>query len=115
MKTILAFVTLHTPNYAQAREFFVNVMGFEPTEERPGANAFVNASGAGLAIREVKDARPPLGTGVTVYFIVPDVQQYHDELLKHGANITEPLHDMPFGRTFSVSTPDGHLLGFYEA
>ena len=115
MKTILAFVTLHTPSYVQTRDFFVNVLGFEPTEERPGANAFVNASGAGLALREVKDAQPPLGAGVTVYFIVPKVEKYHDELVKRGATIAEPLHDMPFGRTFSVNTPDGHLLGFYEA
>lgn len=115
MKTIPAFVTLHTPDYPRAREFFVNVLGFEPTEERPGANAFVNASGAGLAIREVKEARSPLGAGVTVYFIVPDVQKYHDELQGRGADIAEPLHAMPFGQTFSVRTPDGHQLGFYEA
>ena len=115
MKTILAFVTLHTPNYVQARDFFVNVLGFQPTEERPGANAFVNASGAGLALREVKGTKPPLGAGVTVYFIVPDVKKYHAEVTRRGANIVEELHDMPFGQTFSVNTPDGHLLGFYEA
>lgn len=115
MKTILAFVTLQTPDYAQARRFFTEVLGFEPTEERPGANAFVSASGAGLAIRENKEVKPPLGAGVSIYFIVPDLKKYHDQVVERGAEIAEPIHDMPFGRTFSVQSPDGHLLGFYEA
>ncbi|GMA15841.1 VOC family protein [Deinococcus metallilatus] len=115
MKTILAFVTLHTPDYPAARAYFTEVLGFEPTEERPGANAFVQASGAGLAIREDREARPPLGVGVTAYFIVPDLENYHTQLARRGAEIVEPPHDMPFGRTFTVKTPDGHRLGFYEA
>lgn len=115
MKTILAFVTLHTPNYPAARAYFTDVLGFEVTEERPGANAFVQASGVGLAIRTDEGVRPPLGAGVSSYFIVPNVDEYHARLIERGADIAEPLHDMPFGRTFSVKTPDGHLLGFYEA
>lgn len=113
MKTILAFVTLHTADYARARPFFVDVLGFEPTEERAGATAFVSASGAGLAVREVKDAPPAAAS--TVYFIVPDVKKYHAEVVARGAQVAEPLHDMPFGQTFTVQTPDGHWLGFYEA
>lgn len=115
MKTILAFVTLHTSNYPATRAFFTDVLGFEVTEERPGANAFVSASGAGLAIRSDEAAAPPLGAGVSVYFIVPDLDAYHARLVERGADIAEPPHDMPFGRTFGVRTPDGHLLGFYEA
>lgn len=115
MKTILAFVTLHTPNYPVTRAYFTDVLGFEVTEERPGENAFVQASGAGLAIRSDQVARPPLGAGVSLYFIVPNLDEYHAQLVGRGADIAEPPHEMPFGRTFSVKTPDGHLLGFYEA
>lgn len=115
MKTNLTFVTLQTPDYPQARHFFTEILGFEPTEERPTANAFVSANGAGLAIRENKDTKPPLGAGITVYFTVPDLEKYHAELVKRGAKISEPLHDMPFGRTFTVQAPDGHQLGFYQA
>ena len=115
MKTILAFVTLHTPNYPATRDYITDVLGFESTEERPGANAFVSASGAGLALRENAEAQPPLGAGVTVYFIVPDLDAYHAQLVERGAQIAEPPHKMPFGRSFSVNTPDGHVLGFYEA
>lgn len=115
MKTILAFVTLRTPDYETDRRYLTKVLGFEATEERPGANAFVNASGAGLALREDHGARPLPGAGVSVYFIVPDLEKYHGQLVARGADITQPPHDMPFGRTFSVQTPGGHQLGFYEA
>ena len=115
MKTILAFVTLHTLDYQAAQTYFTEVLGFEPTEERPGANAFVQASGAGLAIREDREVAPPLGTGISVYFIVPDLSAYHAQLVERGANIVEPPHEMPFGRSFTVQAPDGHRLGFYEA
>lgn len=115
MKTILAFVTLHTSDYPATRAWFTDVLGFEVTEERSGANAFVSASGAGLAIRADPKVVPPLETGVSVYLIVPELNSFHDRILKRGADVVEPPHDMPFGRTFTVQTPDGHRLGFYEA
>lgn len=115
MKTILAFVTLHAPDYPATRAYFTDVLGFEVTEERPGANAFVSASGAGLAIRGDQGVALPVDTGVSVYFIVPNLDSYHAQLVARGADIAEPPHDMPFGRTFTVRTPDGHRLGFYEA
>ena len=115
MNTILAFVTLHTPDYAAARAYLTDVLGCEATEERPGANAFVSASGAGLALREDPEARPPLGAGATVSLIVPELEEYHRQLVERGARIVPPPHDMPSGRTFTVQTPDGQQLGFYEA
>ncbi|WP_295819095.1 VOC family protein [uncultured Deinococcus sp.] len=115
MKTDLSFVALHTADYAAARAFFTDVLGFEVTEERPGASAFVPSGGAGLALRTSPVLLPPLGTGVTVYFTVLDVQAYHDQVAGRGATISEPLHDMPFGQTFTVQSPDGHQLGFWQA
>ena len=114
MKTHLSFVTLHTADYAAALAFFTDVLGFEATETRPGATAFVQAGGAGLALRSTGGLTPPLGTGVTVYFTVPNLQGFHDQVVARGAPVSEPLHDMPFGRTFTVQSPDGHQLGFWQ-
>ncbi|GHF59445.1 putative enzyme related to lactoylglutathione lyase [Deinococcus metalli] len=114
MKTTLSFVTLHTTDYPAALAFFTDILGFEQTETRPGATAFVAAGGAGLALRAHGGLTPPLGVGVTVYFTVPDVQAFHDEVVARGAVISEPLHDMPFGRTFTVQAPDGQGLGFWQ-
>ncbi|SMB88379.1 hypothetical protein [Deinococcus hopiensis] len=96
MKTILAFVPLRTPGSAAARASFTEVPDAGITEERPGANAFVQGSGAGLALRTDGGLTPPVGTGV--------------------AELPAELpHDMPFGRTFTVRTPGGHRLGIYGA
>ncbi len=113
MKTILDFVTLHTPDLSAARRYFTDVLGFEVTEERPGGNAFVQASGAGLAVREDPDARPG-GADVTVSFIVPDADAYHAQVVARGARVLRPPHDGPFGRMFILVTPDGHQLSFRQ-
>uniref|UniRef100_UPI0038D40DFA VOC family protein n=1 Tax=Deinococcus sp. TaxID=47478 RepID=UPI0038D40DFA len=76
---------------------------------------FVSAGGAGLALRMTDGLTPPLGAGVTVYFTVRDLQGFHDDVGARGAVLSEPLHDMPFGRTFTVQAPDGHQLGFWQA
>lgn len=53
--------------------------------------------------------------GTRAYFIVPNLDEYHAQVVGRGAKIAEPPHGMPFGRTFSVQAPDGHRLGLYEA
>ncbi|GHG12583.1 hypothetical protein GCM10017783_25790 [Deinococcus piscis] len=114
LPTNLSFVTLHTPDYPRAKAFLVDVLRFTPTEERPGANAFVSENGAGLALRENLDVQSPLGQGVTIFFTVPDLQTYYAQVVEGGAQIVEPIHDMPFGATFTLATPDGHWLGFWQ-
>jgi predicted enzyme related to lactoylglutathione lyase len=31
-----------------------------------------------------------------------------------GANITQPLRNMPYGTAFYMADPDGHILAFIE-
>uniref|UniRef100_UPI002869C2AB VOC family protein n=1 Tax=Deinococcus sp. TaxID=47478 RepID=UPI002869C2AB len=90
MKTDLSFVTLHTADSAAALAFFMDVLDFEPTESRPGATTFVSAGGAALALRTTDGLTPPLGAGVTVYFTVPDLQGFHDDVGARGAVLSEP-------------------------
>ncbi|MBB6100124.1 putative enzyme related to lactoylglutathione lyase [Deinobacterium chartae] len=113
MKTILDFVTLHTPDLRATRRYYTEVLGFEVSEERPGGNAFVQASGAGLAIRKDPDAARG-HSNVTVSFIVPDAEAYHAQLVQRGAQVLVPPHDGPFGRMLIIVTPDGHRLSFRE-
>ena len=55
--------------------------------------------------------------GVTaVYIRVDDVDDYYAECHKHGATITSPLTDQPYGmRDFAVTDPSGNKLDFGEA
>ena len=119
MQTNLDFLTLHTRDLDAARRFLTEVLGFEandaPGETRPGGLSFKRQGGAGVAIRQVPELSAEPGRGLSIYFKVPDAAAYHAEVVSRGAPIAEALKDGPDGPVFSVTTPDGHTLGFYQS
>ena len=118
MQTNLDFVALHTRDLDAARTFFTEVLGFEandaPGEIRPTGFSFRRQGGAGVAIRQVPELSAEPGRGLSIYFRVLDAAAYHAEVLSRGATIAQALKDGPDGPVFSVTTPDGHTLGFYQ-
>ena len=55
----------------------------------------------------------PLGNGVVLDFVVPDVDKFHARIKAKGALVDEPPSDQFWGeRTVSVRTPDGYYLTF---
>ena len=117
MKTNLDFIALHTHDLSAARRYYTEILGFETTPGPPTAAVFTHAGGAILAVREPlpHEAREHLGSGASIWFAVPDADAYHAQLTAAGAQVTQPPQDGPFGRMFSVRTPDGHALTFHQA
>lgn len=117
MHTNLDFIALHTQNLSAARRYYTEVLGFEVTADRPNAAVFTHAGGAILAVRQPLPHEPQdhFGAGVSVWFAVPDADAYHAQIMAVGAQVTQPPQDGPFGRMFSVRTPDGHALTFHRA
>ena len=115
MKTNLDFIALHTHDLAAARRYYTEVLGFEITGGPPTAVSFTHAGGASLAVRQPQPHEPQssFGAGVNLWFSVPDADAYHTQVAAAGAQITQPPQDGPFGRMFSVQTPDGHMLTFH--
>lgn len=117
--TNLDFIALHTADLAAARRYYTEILGFALAQNSPpNAAVFQHASGASLAVRlpqphEVQ--QPPFGTGVSVWFGVPDAAQHHQQLTKRGAQVLTPPMPGPFGMMFSIQTPDGHTLTFHDA
>ena len=119
MQTELDFVTFHTTDLQASRRYFTEVLGFEandaPGEVRPNGLSFRRAGGAGVALRQVSEVNGPPGSGLSIYFKVPDAAAYQAELVSRGATIAMPLKEGPDGPVFSVGTPDGHTIGFYQS
>ncbi|CAM3607540.1 VOC family protein [Deinococcus frigens] len=117
MKTNLDFIALHTKELPAARRYYTEVLGFETTPGPPNAAVFTHAGGASLALRESlpHEVRDHSGAGATLWFAVPDADTYHAQITAAGAQVTQPPQDGPFGRMFSVRTPDGHALTFHQA
>ncbi|OLV16779.1 VOC family protein [Deinococcus marmoris] len=116
MHTTLDFIALHTQDLAAARQYYTEILGFETTAGPPNAAVFTQAGGASLAVREPlpHEARDHLGSGASIWFAVPDADAYHAQVTSAGAQVTQPPQDGPFGRMFSVQTPDGHALTFHQ-
>ena len=55
-----------------------------------------------------------LGTGVNLYMQIDgNIDEYYDELRKHGVKITVDIKDEPFGiRDFTIEDIDGYQLTF---
>lgn len=68
---------------------------------------------AGEFGENLKNSPDTLGNGVTLFFLVPDVDAYFAFVKKKGALIDEEPTDQFWGdRTLSVRTPDGYYLTF---
>lgn len=117
MLTHLDFIALHTQDLSAARRYYTEVLGFETIPGPPNAAVFMQAGGATLAVREPlpHETKDHFGTGVSVWLAIPDTDAYHAQITAAGAQITQPPQDGPFGRMFSVRTPDGHALTFHQA
>ena len=49
-----------------------------------------------------------------ITFSVQGVNAIYEGLRSRSVDITQPLRDMPYGREFYVSDPDGYILAFLE-
>ncbi|BDP43227.1 glyoxalase [Deinococcus aetherius] len=117
MKANLDFLALHTRDLAAARAYYTRTLGFEVAQERPGAVVFAHGGGAEFAVREPLpgvDGTQPFGVGVSVWLGVPDAEAYHGQVVAAGARVVQPPQDGPFGRMFTLVTPDGHALTFHQ-
>ncbi len=106
---------LYTHDLAAARPYYTEVLGLRVAQEHPGGVLeFAAGGGAKLALVErpdqTGDAQP---ARAELWFMVPDADAYHAEVMTAGARILEAPHTGPFGRAFRVATPEGHTLVFH--
>ncbi|MBS1525071.1 MAG: VOC family protein [Bacteroidetes bacterium] len=49
-----------------------------------------------------------------IIFRVEGIDDLYRECLNRSANVIQPLRDMPYGKEFYVTDPDGNLIAFVE-
>ena len=49
-----------------------------------------------------------------IMFSVDKIESLYKELSNKSADIVQPLRDMPYGKEFYISDPDGYIIGFLE-
>jgi len=118
MPTQLGFVSLQVSNLDASRQFYTEVLGFEPlaTEQQPDACVFATQSGAIFAIRKPMidlQAVNRLGWGVGLWFNVEQLDAFLHRI--HGkATLVRGIQATPFGNTAVIADPDGYTLTLLE-
>ncbi len=109
LTTGLNFVMIHVADVNEAKKFFTETLELEVETQLPDFVQFKLAGGNGAALAIGKgDTTPDIGT--ELWWYVESADAAFTTLQQRGVAVKEPLHDMPFGRTFSIEGPGGYVL-----
>lgn len=110
--TNLDFVSIQVQDMEKSELFYTETLGFKKGfAPNPHAVVFETGAGSIFAIRTPMidltktEAR---GTGISIWFKVPDADGLYQQLLAKKVEILKPIEDGPFGRVFIVKDPDGY-------
>ncbi len=111
-----SFVGFVVKDVAKATEFYTDKLGLTPIAEQSQPGVFTPFALDGGAAFGVFDAIevPGITQPYEVAFEVDDVDAACRKWKAAGVEIVSEPHDMPFGRTFHIRTPDGHILRAYK-
>lgn len=115
MITKINTVSLYVADQGRARDFYVDVLGFEVTTDAdmgemgrwlevapPGAQtAFVLADAAKFEKTDL------IGKSADVTLECSDLKELHDQLVAKGVQVTEP-ETQSWGSFLRLADPDGH-------
>lgn len=109
----LSFIMHHVADVPAARAFYTETLGFTILTEGPTFIQFApqGGEGASYAIGLATETPPK---EAELWWYVADVDALHAQLGGQGVTVTQPLHDEPFGRTFTIQDLDGHPLNFLQ-
>ena len=115
---------LYVTNLHASLEFYHELLGFDVGELHPDEYnptfAPLSIDGCKLLLEEIEVELPAYhkhgvcGSGIQLFLEVSDVDQVYDRL-KQSAQVVDQIANRPWGRTFSISDPDGYIISFYSA
>ena len=111
MLTNLGYVGIIVKDVAEATAFYRDTLGFTLEGAVPTMAQFEAGGGAILGIQQ---SDLPGEQPFEVAFIVEDVDATYTAWKARGVEMLEEPHDRPFGRTFVIRAPQGHMLRVYK-
>ena len=115
--TQLGFVSLQVSDLETSRQFYTDVMRFQPAPQSPpDACVFATQIGAIFTIRKPLvdlTASSQLGWGVSLWFAIPQLDAFLEHL-KRKATLIRGIQPTPFGNTAIIADPDGYWLTLQE-
>ena len=103
----------------QSLDFYTQRLGFEIDFRYEDFYAGITRNGCSI---HLKSGYPDSGQSVEkhndedidVTFSVEDIDDFFETIKSLPVTIVQPLRQMPYGREFYISDPDGYILSFLE-
>ena len=106
-------------NLKESTQLYIDVLGFR-CDFGDGSDgwSFLSRDNFKVMLGECPDEKPASELGdhsYVAYLTVEGLDQLHQELSAHGAQVISEPENEPWGvREFSIRTPDGHRIRFGE-
>jgi lactoylglutathione lyase len=111
MFTNVGYVGIIVKDVAEATAFYRDTLGFALEGASPTMSQFEPAGGAILGV-QVSDL--PSEQPFEIGFIVDDVDGTYATWKARGVEMLEAPNERPFGRTFLIRAPQGHMLRIFK-
>ena len=95
--------------------FYTQKLGFTVNFRQEDFYAGIGCSGQSIHLkcgdpcREERERKRKL-QDIDIVFGVTDLDAFYEEVLSKKVEITQPLREMPYGREFYFSDPDGYIF-----
>lgn len=110
-------VILAVKDLDKSLEFYHNLIGL-PIKNQRRSWVDLGTTGAILSLHPASLTAEHIGSsienGITVGFLVGDVQSVVDELKENGVKIHRDVIEKDAGKNAIVLDPDGYLISFFE-
>jgi len=116
---------IHVDSVEQAREFYVERLGFTHMMGMLGKDGqldFCTVSREGARIMLIRPSQGMTGTNISsekrpveLYIEVGDVEDYFEQVRQRKVKVATPLTEQWWGdRTFTIQDPFGYTIWFYQ-
>lgn len=100
-------------------EYYASILGFDLDFIHEDFYASVSKERYSIHLKLVdslprKQSDQPHERNLDVVFSVEGIDELYGELSGKPSGISQPLRQMPYGKEFYLSDPDGNVLGFIE-
>jgi predicted enzyme related to lactoylglutathione lyase len=110
----ISWFEIDVPDVARAQQFYGAVFPwtFSSMEGYDGY-AIVEVGGQGIGALQASEAGDPAGRGVTVYFLVSDLEDALGRVAPAGGTVEQERMEVPGGQWIGMARdPFGHRVGF---
>jgi catechol 2,3-dioxygenase-like lactoylglutathione lyase family enzyme len=108
----LSHLFVHVRSLAEARHFYVDLLGLQPLVEEGDYLRVGNADGWHMGMEEAE----PIGSdGIELVIRVPNVDEAFQQLTEAGVRLEGPPEDMEWGaRHVWLRDPSGYRLSLFS-